>query len=195
MPEPSSADRVDEAFRWAVAGDRDAFAEWIGMVELPLRRSLARFARAVDVEVVVQETLLRMWLFAQDRSRVLDGENASLRFAIKVGRIVALEEIRRFRRETPVDLTVLETLPEGQVRPEPPDPALGRAIAECFKRLPDKPRKAIKARIDEGHRPDRDLARSLSMRLNTFLQNVVRARSLLARCLERRGVRLGEVPP
>jgi RNA polymerase sigma-70 factor (ECF subfamily) len=195
MSAPSYTDRVDEAFRWAAAGNRDAFAVWMRMVELPLRRSLARYARAVDVEVVVQETLLRMWLVAQDRARVLEGENASLRFAFKVGRIVALQEIRRFRRETPVDLEVLETLPEGQVQPELPDPALGRAISECFKKLPDKPRKAIKARIDEGHRPDRDLAQSLSMRLNTFLQNVVRARSLLAKCLERRGVRLGEVSP
>lgn len=66
------ADLLEAAFRLARSGDREAFAEWMGMVEIPLRRSLSRFARAVDVEVVMQETLLRMWLVARvlsDRSR------------------------------------------------------------------------------------------------------------------------------
>ena len=44
---------MEEAFRLAKAGDMEAFARWMGKVELPLRRSLRRFARAVDVEVVV----------------------------------------------------------------------------------------------------------------------------------------------
>ena len=58
-----------------------------------------RFARAVDVEGVVQETLMRMWLHARDRGRELEGENASLRFAVGVARNVARSEARRLRRE------------------------------------------------------------------------------------------------
>jgi hypothetical protein len=44
------------------------------------------------------------------------------------------------------------------------------------------------ARLRGG--PDRDLASSLGMRLNTFLQNIVRARTLLSRCLEAAGIRI-----
>ncbi len=36
--------------------------------------------------------------------------------------------------------------------------------------------------------PDRSLAEALGMRLNTFLQNVARARRLLADCLREAGV-------
>jgi RNA polymerase sigma-70 factor (ECF subfamily) len=36
--------------------------------------------------------------------------------------------------------------------------------------------------------PDETLAEHLSMRLNTFLQNFTRARKLLAKCLEERGI-------
>jgi DNA-directed RNA polymerase specialized sigma24 family protein len=165
----------------------------MGMVEQPLRRSLARFARIVDVEVVVQETFLRMWLIACDPTRILEGENASLRFALGVARNVALEEMRHSRRGQFVQLEELDRLPEGCLNPELPDPALGRAIADCVERLPAQPQTALMARINEGHLPDRDLARRTRMRLNTFLQNIVRARKLVADCLERRGVRLGEI--
>jgi len=187
------SEELEKAFLKASFGDPDAFAEWMGMVEYPLRRSLARFARAVDVEVVVQETFMRMWLIAADRNRILEGENASLRFALKVARNVALEEMRRGRLDRFVDLKELDQLPEGSLNPELPDPALREAIAECFDRLPRQPRKALAARIHEGHVPDRDLAQQARMKLNTFLQNIVRARKLLADCLERRGVRLGEI--
>lgn len=195
MSGDNPADRLEAAFRRARSGDPDAFAEWMGMVEHPLRRSLARFARAVDVEVVVQETFMRMWLLASERTRVLEGENSSLRFALKVARNVALEELRRVRPDQLVDLEELDRLPEGSVNPALPDPALEKAIAECVDHLPGKPKKALMARINEGDLPDRDLARGVRMKQNTFRQNIVRARRLVADCLERRGVRLGEGVP
>jgi hypothetical protein len=46
-----------------------------------------------------------------------------------------------------------------------------------------------------GEAPDRDLAESVGMQKNTFLQNVVRARKLIAGCLEHAGYRLREVLP
>lgn len=188
-----SEDRLDEAFRAARSGDRTAFADWMGMVEIPLRRSLARFARAVDVEVVIQETLMRMWLIACDPQRELKGDNASIRFAFRVARNVALEEIRRCRHERFVDLNTLDDLPEGRVEVDPPDPALSRAIRDCMQRLPQKPRTALEARVRGGNLRDRQLAESLRMKPNTFFQNIVRARRLLRACLERRGVRLEEI--
>ncbi len=187
------ADRLEELFLVARSGEPDAFAEWMGMVEIPLRHSLRRFARAVDVEVVVQETLARMWLVVNDPHRVLEGEHASLKFALRVARNVALEEIRRCRHDRFVDLEDLQDLPGGSYDPEPCDPALGRAIAECIESLPAQPRRALTARLDGGGLPDRDLAHGLRMTLNTFLQNIVRARRSLAKCLEGRGVRLGEI--
>ena len=104
MTDEDRADRLDESFLLARSGEPDAFAEWMGMVEIPLRRSLRRFARAVDVEVVVQETFVRMWLVANDPQRILEGRDASLKFAFRVARNVALEEIRRCRLDRFVDL-------------------------------------------------------------------------------------------
>jgi DNA-directed RNA polymerase specialized sigma24 family protein len=186
-------ERLEAAFRRAQYGDRDAFAEWMGMVEHPLRRSLARFARAVDVEVAVQETFLRMWLFASDPQKSLEGENASLRFALAVARNVALEEVHHAHLERFVDLDNLEQLSEGRFTPAMPDPALAKAIADCVGRLPKQPNRALTARIQDGHLPDRELARGVRMKLNTFLQNIVRARRLVAECLEKRGVQAGEI--
>ena len=53
MTDEDRADRLDELFLLARSGEPDAFAEWMGMVEIPLRRRLRRFARAVDVEAHV----------------------------------------------------------------------------------------------------------------------------------------------
>jgi DNA-directed RNA polymerase specialized sigma24 family protein len=185
--------RIDETFRQARLGDGEAFAAWMGMVEIPLRRSLQRYARAVDVEVVVQETLVRMWIFALDPKRELTGDHASLRFAHRVARNVALEEMRRYRRDNLVELETLEGLAEGQIAAEMPDPALARAIEDCLDRLPAQPRSALSARLRDGSQPDRELATRLRMKGNTFLQNIVRARKLLRNCLEERGVRLAEI--
>lgn len=193
MTDAQNLVRLERLFRAARAGSQEAFAEWMGMVETPLRRALSRFSRAVDVEVVVQETFLRMWQAAADPGRNLEGEGASLRFAFAVARNVALEEIRRCRYDHLVDLEQLVNCPEVILQPVLPDPALGRAIRECMRGLPSKPGTALAGRIENGGRPDKEIAKDLRMKLNTFLQNIVRARRLMARCLEKKGVRLVEV--
>ncbi len=189
---------VDHAFARARAGDTRAFAEWMGRVERPIRLSLRRFARVVDVEVVMQETFLRMWLVATRRpERNLEGPNAALRFAVGVARNVALEEMRRARISDRVALEDAEGIPEMRVDPEPASsPALARAIRECLGRLPARGREAILARIADGHRlPDVDLAARLHMTRNTFLQNIVRARRALEACLQSMGFVPHEVVP
>jgi len=98
------ASRLDELFALVRLGEPEAFAEWMGMAELPLRRSLRRFARAVDVEAVMQEMFMRMWLVASDPQRSLEGTAASLKFAFRVARNVALEETRRHRLNRQTDL-------------------------------------------------------------------------------------------
>ncbi len=191
--EGKCGEHVEAAFRLARSGNREAFAQWMGMVEVPLRCSLSRFARAVDVEVVIQETFLRMWMVAGDPQRILEGSSASLKFAHAVARNVAFEEMRRYRQDHLVDLDILDSLPEGRWEPDPPDPALARAISKCIQILPRQPRQALEARFRDGGRPDRDLAAGLHMKVNTFLQNIVRARRMLRECLEKRGVRLTEI--
>ncbi len=181
---------VDALFARMRRGDVDAFAGWMGSVELPIRLSLRRYASAVDVESIVQETLMRMWILAQDGRRELPGENASLRFALGMARNLARAEARRFGREAHLP----GEDPEFVVKPDPPpDPALRRAILDCIAQVAGRPRHALLARIaGAGLIPDRDLARRVGMTLNTFLQNIVRARKQIQGCLEGKGIRLSE---
>lgn len=185
----SEVDRVFEEARARGPFGVEGFARWMSLVERPLRASLRRFARAVDAESVLQETFLRMWVAVQDRARTFEGENASLRFALRVARLVALEEIRRARLGHLVALADLDPAAEPSVPPEPvPDPGLLKIVRDCIERLTGKPRAAMLARLASAHeRSDRDLASSLGMAVNTFLQNIVRARRSVAACLEEKG--------
>jgi DNA-directed RNA polymerase specialized sigma24 family protein len=205
---------IDELFARVCLGDEAAFERWMTGVEPQLRRSLAPWARAVDVEGVVQETLLRMWVLAGDRGQELEGPRASLRFALGIARNLARNEARRLGREV--------ELPEGLWgdagggggaggaggvagggadglhgdAPPLPDPALRRIILACIERLPPRPRAALLARIDRGHEEDdHALSEGVGMKRNTFLQNIVRARRALAACLEASGAPLDEVMP
>jgi DNA-directed RNA polymerase specialized sigma24 family protein len=182
---------VDALFDAARFGNAEAFGAWAEHVHLPLRRSLRAFARAVDVEVVVQEALLRMWILVRDGEADLQGQDASLRFALRVARNVALEEVRRSRTGHLVPLEAVQG--EPSVEPDAPsDPGLRKAIAECLERLPRKPALALLARLRGGHdAPDRSLAERIGMTRNTFLQNIVRARRHLAACLEGKGIPVG----
>jgi RNA polymerase sigma-70 factor (ECF subfamily) len=168
------------------SGDGEAFARWVARCETPLRRSLRSFAAAVDTEAVLQEALLRVWQVAP--RCVPDGKsNGLLRLALRIARNLAISEARRHR--------TWSALPEGDaIEPaiEPdgvPDEAVRTAFAACRDRLPGKPRAAIEARMhSDGQLDDHALAAGLSMRINTFLQNVTRARRLLAECLRRAGI-------
>jgi DNA-directed RNA polymerase specialized sigma24 family protein len=170
-------------------GDADAFARWLAGAERPLRQSLRRFAAAVDTEAVMQEALLRVWVVAR-RCRPDGKPNSLLRLGLRIARNLALGEIRR-TRSAPIDDGAVD--PPDPPAPEPalPDPALRRRIEECLEKLPRKPAAALAARIESaGAEPDRRLADRLGMRLNTFLQNITRARRLLAGCLQRLGIEI-----
>lgn len=179
---------LDEHLAAIAARDADAFGRFLAGAELELRKSLRAFASSVDVEAIVQETFLRVWQVAP---RVTpDGRpNALLRFTVRVARNLALSELRRRRETISDDIERVESSDAMDV--EPSDPLLKELIARCVGDLPPKPAEALRSRLDSGGADsDLDLCERLGMRLNTFLQNVTRARKLVAECLEKKGVRL-----
>jgi len=177
---------LDEYLPGIVAGGQDSFARWMAGAERPIRESLRRFAASVDTEAAVQETLLRVWLVA--RRCHPDGQpNSLLRFAIGIARNLALSEIRRRRREEPIADVPEPPAPFSE--PALPDPALRKIIKRCLDKLPPKPAAALRARIESaGAQPDSRLADGLGMRPNTLLQNITRARRLVAQCLQQAGI-------
>jgi DNA-directed RNA polymerase specialized sigma24 family protein len=183
--------QVDLDFARTQAGDLEGFTAWVRAVEAPLRARLASFAPHVDVECVVQEALLRMWRLAP--TLTLTGADASLRYASRLARNLALNEARRFKpgfREADLD----EGPEPASYDAPPPDAGLRRQIAECLARRKGKPKLALLARlVSGGADPDGALAARLAMTRNTFLQNVVRARSRIAACLASKGSVLEEL--
>jgi RNA polymerase sigma-70 factor (ECF subfamily) len=175
-----------------VAGDSDAFGRWIAGAEPSLRACLRPFATRTDTEAVLQESLLRIWQVA---ARVEpDGKpNALLRFGIRVAQNLARSEARRLRPQLSEDLALEQAAAEAAVAVIEPDPSLRERLRICLSKLPGKPSQAIHARLESAGDGDDLLAERLGMRLNTFLQNVTRARRLLEECLARAGIRLAEV--
>lgn len=171
------------------AGDARAFGQWMSAAEPRVRLSLRSFAAQVDTEAVVQESFLRVWQVAPRIEP--DGKpEVLLRFTVRVARNLAIDHVRRHRRHQPTDAATLDRLRDAEVAPvQAPDPLLRDTIARCREALPKKPAQALTARLEVGGRsPDVTVAEGLGMRLNTFLQNLSRARRLLAACLKKQGV-------
>lgn len=169
------------------AGDTESFGRFMAQSELPVRRSLRPFAARVDVEAVVQETFLRLWQVAP-RFEPDGRDNAFLRLGIRVARNLALDALKKRREQVGL---VLED--ETGFLPAEVDPLLRSVIATCLDKLPQQPSNALRARLESaGAEPDSVVAERCSMKANTFLQNVTRARKLLASCLEAAGVVLSE---
>ena len=189
MPRPTPS--TDRSYGLVGKGDQHAFAEWVARVEPVLWRSLRSFAASADVEGIVQETLLRMWVLAPRLE--LSGKNASVRYAMRLARNLAISEARRHKRIHLVAPEALEreadeSLPDAGDLTDP----LQAAVRLCIEKLPERPRQALEARLeDDGASADRTLAELLDMAVNTFHKNLSRARALLAECLGRHGMELG----
>lgn len=181
---------LDVHLRAIVDGDKLAFARWLAGAERPVRESLRSFAKVIDVEAVLQEALLRVWQVAP-RFEPDGRPNGLLRLGVRIGRNLAVSEVRR-TRATPTEQDDLEALAE-HATPTAPDPILRQAIEACRDKLPAKPRQALDARLASGGgHDDTELATALGMKLNTFLQNFTRARQLLAECLKKTGIVIDE---
>ncbi|MFT4540068.1 MAG: DNA-directed RNA polymerase specialized sigma24 family protein [Planctomycetota bacterium] len=156
-----------------------------------LRQQLASFASVVDTEAVLQETLLRVWQIAPRLSG--DGKpNALLRHASRMQRNLAISEMRRIGNQSSVlDDAEWDELAYRGSDSIVVDDALRAAVLLCRSKLSGTPARAIQARLeDEGNHADRELAQVLGMRVNTFLQNITRARRALAECLRLAGIDL-----
>ncbi len=179
---------LDQHLPGSRAGDPQAFARWVAGAEPTLRETLRSFARIVDTEAVLQEALLRVWQVAP-RFEADGKPNGLFRLGLRIARNLAVSEGRR-ARTVPFEEEAPPPLPEGPGSAAS-DPMLRARILECRDKLPARPRQAIVARLESGGtEADEAIATRLSMRVNTFLQNVTRARKLLAECLEGHGIDL-----
>jgi RNA polymerase sigma-70 factor (ECF subfamily) len=169
------------------AGDADAFARFVAGAETRVRESLASFAAVIDVEAIVQECLLRVWQVAP-RVEPDGRSNSLLRFSIRVARNLAVSETRRRRVDPALTSRLEREVIDDACEPAVSDPLLREVIARCREKLPDKPAQALAARLDGPWRADAEIAATLGMRANTFLQNFGRARRLLAECLGKHGI-------
>jgi RNA polymerase sigma-70 factor (ECF subfamily) len=173
------------------AGDDDAFARWLAGAEPLVRAALRSFAARVDVEAVVQETLLRAWQVAP-RVEPDGRPNGLLRVALRAARNLAIDEARRTARARPAEADADPATDAAAPDVTPPDPFLRDQIARCWERVPDKPKSALTARLESAGEADDDVLATLcGMRPNTFLQNVTRARKHLVDCLAEHGIDLG----
>lgn len=172
------------------AGVLPAFERWIATAEPRLRRAVSGFAARVDVEAVVQETLLRIWQCAP-RHRPDGTPDSLLRQAVRIARNLCIDEVRR-HAPVAVPPAELERLAEGEAVDADHDPLLRRALLHCLELLSGAPAKAMNARLRARGESDDSLAQALDMKVNTFRQNVARARRILTRCLHEQGVRLEE---
>lgn len=174
------------------AGDQEAFADWLAGAELRLRESLASFAHVVDVEAVMQESLLRVWLIAP-RFEPDGRPKGLLRLAIRVARNLALDEARR-RRISARTIESLAFVAERDDVPDPPDPDesrhLRQALERCTEELPPRPKQVFDAQMRSPGKAEQEIAASLHMKRNTFYQHLRRARAALEACLKRHGIGL-----
>lgn len=177
-------DDLDVLWPAIARADADAFARFLAHAEPPLRASLLRFARSVDLEVIVQETMLRIWQVAP-RYQPDGRPNGLLRLSVRIARNLALDECKRSRRHPTESL---EEDDADAVAPQAlPDPWFRDAVQSCLEALDGKPRQVLQTRLDDhGAHDDRALATRCQMTHNTFLQNLSRARKALAECLHRR---------
>lgn len=178
---------LDSHLDGIIAGDPHAFSLWVAGVEPRLRGRLRSFAAHVDTEAVMQETLLRIWQTA-GRFEPDGKPDGLLRLAMRIARHLALDEVRKKRPDRVTAAMLEENAIDNR---EDGSLEIDEHIRACLAKLPPKPLAAINARIHGGWRRDDDLADRVGMTLNTFFQNVSRARAALAECLRGLGVNLG----
>jgi RNA polymerase sigma-70 factor (ECF subfamily) len=179
---------LDRELAGIAAGDPESFGRWVAGAEPLLRARLRPLSTRIDAESVLQEVLTRVWTTANRCKR--DGRpHALVRYAIRIQHNLAIDELRKARLEaTDVDTLERYLMAEEPSEPGYSDPLMRRLVKGCLELLPPKAQAVVRARWESsGLASDSELAAQLNMKLNTFLQNVTRARKLLADCLRSQG--------
>src|SRR3954454_19864824 len=121
-----------DAFLPAVlAGDTRAFGQWMARAEGPMRDSLRSFVTVIDVESILQESLLRVWQVAP--RFVADGRpNGLLRLGLRIARNLAISEVRRTRARAAPEEDLEHALALAhEAASDGPDPLLRDVLAKC----------------------------------------------------------------
>ncbi len=183
--EPDDIDR--ELMRRVVARDSSAFAlltERHTQAALGLAQRIVR--NTADAEDVVQESLTRLWIFA-------DRWDSSARFSSWFYRIVANQAISRVRRKTSETLDAVDE--PSDASPGPHEQVAGReigeAIADAIGRLPARQRAAIALCYDHGM-SCAEAADAMDMSVGTMESLLFRARRSLREWLAPLNADLGE---
>jgi RNA polymerase sigma-70 factor (ECF subfamily) len=184
-------DHAAEVAEWEAICRRDeageaAFKDWFKRCEFPLRRSLRHFAAVVDVEAVVQETVIQIWEHDASRISRTSRPEFLLRWAIVVARNKALNIAKRTGRQDSLEAHVDLTTPAAHA---PGDPFLSARIRRCLEELPPTLRRVLEARVkDDGQHSDRELAGLLDTTFAAFRQNLARGRHGVEDCLKKHGI-------
>jgi RNA polymerase sigma-70 factor (ECF subfamily) len=171
-----------------MARDREAFAilaERHTAIALALAQRIVR--NAADAEDVVQESLTRLWVFA-DR-----WNPQAARFSSWFYRIVTNQAISRLRRKAPEPI-------DGIVEPSDMAPGpyerlagreIGQAIGKAIARLPVRQQVAIALCYDQGL-SCAEAAEAMNVSVGTMESLLFRARRSLRQWLGSLGAELGE---
>jgi RNA polymerase sigma-70 factor (ECF subfamily) len=187
--QPQDGDTLDRALMARiVARDRGAFtqlAERHATVALALAQRIVR--NAADAEDVVQESLTRLWVFA-DR-----WNPQAARFSSWFYRIVTNQAISRLRRKTadPIDSIdePFDTAPGPHAQLAGRE--IGREIDRAMKRLPGRQRAAIALCYDQGL-SCAQAAETMNVSVGTMESLLFRARRSLREWLGPIAAELGE---
>lgn len=141
-----------------------------------------------EAEDVAQEALLRLWSHA---ARWQPGGPGIAAWLTRVGTNLCLDRLRKTRRmsdaeppERADDAPLADAQAEaGQMR---------AAVAACIADLPERQRAAVVLTYYE-ELPNRSACEALGLKLKAFESILVRARTALRRCIERKGIGGGDL--
>jgi RNA polymerase sigma-70 factor (ECF subfamily) len=171
-----------------VERDRTAFAtiaERHAVVALGLAQRIVR--NTADAEDVVQESLTRLWIFA-DR-----WNPDAARFSSWFYRIVTNQAISKLRRKTTDSLDGIEEPSDNNPGPHAllAGREIGNAIEQAMERLPDRQRAAIALCYDQGL-SCAEAADAMNVSVGTMESLLFRARRSLREWLAPIAAELGE---
>lgn len=190
-------DTGDPLLARSQAGDRAAFGELVRRHERPVRAYLARLLGDLHAaDDVAQEVFMESFR-GLDRYRG-EGEFRSWLLATAHHKAVSLLRSRARRRTEPVadvEATLaVARLTRAEAMASDPDEQerLGRALARCLEKLPEKSRHLVDEHYTAGQSAEA-IARSLGRKGSAVRMALLRIRTALAECITRQLAKPGAI--